>query len=317
MSADGLATRASEGGTWHLGRIAIRIVSVWGLLLLIALILAFSILLPATFPTAFTFASLANSRSIYALAALAVMIPLAANQFDLSVAGTIGLSQILAIGLQTEQGLPWWLACLVVVLIGFLVGAVNAFLVARVRIHAFIATLGTGSVLLGCLQWYTQGRQVVGRLPDAFIAIAARVPGTPVPMALVYVLVIATVLWLLFEYTPYGRYLYVIGDNPRAAALNGIPEPAYVAAAFVASGGLAALTGIVLQAQLRVGQSTVGQEFLLPPSPPHCSVPPPSSRAGSTFGERWWRSPSLPSPWPGSTRWVRPFSSNPCSTASC
>ena len=213
-----LSPRSTPARGFGVGAFVVRAVSVWGLLfLLLALIVTFSLLLPQTFPTAFTFTSLANSRSIYALAALAVMIPLAANQFDLSVAGTIGLSQILAIGLQTEQGLPWGLACLAVVAIGVLVGAINAFLVAYVRIHAFIATLGTGSVLIGVLQWYTQGRQVLGTLPDGFIAIAARVPGTPVPMALVYVIVIAFVLWLVFEYTPDGRYIYVIGDNPRAA----------------------------------------------------------------------------------------------------
>ena len=224
---------------------------------------AFSAQRPDTFPTAFTFTSLASSRSIYALAALAVMIPLAANRFDLSVAGTIGLSQIRAIGLQTQQGLPWPLACLGVLAVGLAVGLVNALLVAYVRIHAFIATLGTSSVLIGLLPWYTQGRQVVGDLPDAFV-IAARLPGTPVPMALDYVLVLATILWLVFEHTPFGRALYVIGDNPRAAALNGIPEPRYVALAFLASGAVSALAGIVLQAQLRIGQSTVGQEFLLP-----------------------------------------------------
>lgn len=243
----------------------VRLVSVWGLLLLLVLlILVFSSLLPDTFPTAFTFTSLANSRSIYALAALAVMIPLAANQFDLSVAGTIGLTQILAIGLQTQQGLPWWLACLAVLLIGGVVGAVNAFLVAKVRIHAFIATLGTGSVLLGLLQWYTEGRQVLGTLAPEFTALAARIPGTPVPMALVYVIVLAIIMWMIFEHTPFGRFLYVIGDNPRAAELNGINTQKYVAAAFVASGFVSAFTGIILQAQLRVGQSTVGQEFLLP-----------------------------------------------------
>src|ERR1700689_64085 len=99
------------------------IFSVWGLLiLLIALIVLFSVLSPNTFPTAFTFTSVANNRSIYALAALAVMIPMTANQFDLSVAGVIGISQILAIGLQTQQELPWWLTCLIVLALGAIVG---------------------------------------------------------------------------------------------------------------------------------------------------------------------------------------------------
>ena len=242
-----------------------HLVSVWGLpIVVVLLILGFSVLLPQTFPTAFTFTSLANSRSIYALAALAVMVPLIANQFDLSVAGVIGLSQILAIGLQTQQGLPWWSACLIVLAIGAVVGLINAFLVATVRIHAFIATLGTGSVLLGLLQWYTQGRQVVGTLDPAFIAFGGRLWGSPVPLAAVYVLVLAVVLWVLFDYTPFGRRLYAIGDNPRAAALNGISERMHVTAAFLMSGLIASFAGLILQAQLRIGQSTVGQEFLLP-----------------------------------------------------
>jgi len=247
------------------GNLLVRIVSVWGLLIVLVLLVAlFSALRPETFPTAFTFTSLANNRSIYALAALAVMIPMTANHFDLSVAGVIGLSQILTIGLQTQEGMPWWAACLVVLVIGGLVGLVNGWLVIRVGISSFIATLGTGSILLGALQWYTEGRQVVGAMSPTFIALASRIPGTPIPLALVYVLVLALLLWIVFEYTPIGRYLYVIGDNPRAAELNGIAEARYVTLAFVASGLVAAVAGIVLQAQLRVGQSTVGQEFLLP-----------------------------------------------------
>ena len=242
-----------------------RVVSVWGLLIvLVVLIVLFIILRPTTFPTAFTFSSLTSNRSIYALAALAVMVPMTANHFDLSVAGTIGISQILAIGLQTQQGLPWWLACVLVIALGAGVGLVNGVLVARIKINSFIATLGTGSVLLGLLQWYTEGRQVVGDLAPEFIAMSARIPGTPVPMALVYVIVLALVLWVVFEFTPVGRYLYVIGDNPRAAELNGIPETRLVTSAFVISGLIAAFAGLVLQSQLRIGQSTVGQEFLLP-----------------------------------------------------
>ncbi len=243
----------------------VRVVSTWGLLiLLVLLILLFSALKPETFPTAFTFSSLANNRSIYAMTALAVMIPMTANQFDLSVAGVLGLSQILVIGLQTQHGTPWWLACCIVLAIGAAVGLVNGLLVARVYINSFIATLGTGSVLLGILQWYTEGHQVIGRMAPIFIALAGRIGGADIPAALVYVLVIAAVLWIVFEFLPFGRFLYVLGDNPRAAELSGISASRYITWAFIASGVLSAFAGIVLQAQLRVGQSTVGQEFLLP-----------------------------------------------------
>lgn len=243
----------------------LRFLSVWHLLvLLIALLVLFTVIKPDTFPTAFTFKSMASSRSINAMMALAVMIPLACNQFDLSAASVVGISQVLANGLQTQQGLAWPVACAIVLAMGALVGLVNGLLVTRARINSFIATLGTGTLLLGINQWYTGGRQVVGQLPEGFTGLAAVVPGIGVPLPLLYALAIALLLWIVFDHRPLGRFLYVIGDNPRAAVLSGIPADRYVVLAFVASGVIAAIAGIVLQAQLRVGQSTVGQELLLP-----------------------------------------------------
>jgi ribose transport system permease protein len=78
------------------------------------------------------------------------------------------------------------------------------------------------------------------------------------------VAIIGVVLWIVFDYLPLGRYLYIIGDSPRAAELTGISATTYVTLAFVASGTIAAFAGVVLQAQLQVGQSTVGQELMLP-----------------------------------------------------
>ena len=239
--------------------------SVWNLaILLVLLIVAFSILKGDTFLTAFTFQSMVNSRSINALIALAVMIPLASNNFDLSVASILGISQVLANGLQTQQGLSWPLASALCIVLGAAVGFVNGLLVTRARINSFIATLGSGTLLLGINQWYTGGRQVVGVLPHGFTLISGRIGDTGIPVAIVYVLLIAFVLWLVFDYLPLGRYLYVIGDSPRAAELSGISATHYVTLAFIASGTLAAIAGIVLQAQLQVGQSTVGQELMLP-----------------------------------------------------
>jgi ribose transport system permease protein len=239
--------------------------SVWNLgILLVLLLLFFSVLKGNTFLTAFTFQSIANSRSINALAALAVMIPLAANNYDLSVASTLGMTQVLANGLQTQQGMHWINAIMLCLLLGLVVGLINGLLVMRARINSFIATLGTGTLLLGLNQWYTGGMQVVGVLPREFTALAGKIPHTGLPIALVYLLVIAVILWIVFDYLPLGRYLYVIGDSPRAAELTGISTAAYVTLAFVASGLIAAFAGVVLQAQLQVGQSTVGQELMLP-----------------------------------------------------
>jgi ribose transport system permease protein len=147
--------------------------------------------------------------------------------------------------------------------LGVIVGALNGLLVEVARIDSFIATLGTGTVLYALALWHTGGRQMVGELPQGFYDISTTfVFGLPITGY--YLLVITVVLWVVLEYTPVGRYLYAIGANPRAAALNGIPVRKYVIGAFMASGTMTALAGVILASKLRIGQASVGLEFLLP-----------------------------------------------------
>jgi ribose transport system permease protein len=84
------------------------------------------------------------------------------------------------------------------------------------------------------------------------------------PITGFYVIILALLMWFVYEYTPLGRYLYAIGASPKAAALNGIPVRKYVMGSFIASGLLTALAGVLLAAKLRIGQASVGLEFLLP-----------------------------------------------------
>ena len=149
-----------------------------------------------------------------------------------------------------------------VLLMGALVGLANGFLVTRIKIDSFIATLGTGTVLYGLNAWYTGGQQVLADLPRPFLDISGSLG--PLPAPALYTLVISFGLWIVFEYLPLGRYLYVLGASPRAAELNGISAKRYVTLGFVAAGTLASFAGIVLQSQLQIGQSSVGQEYLLP-----------------------------------------------------
>ena len=241
-----------------------RMVPVYGLVILMfALILIFSILLPNTFPTVLNLRAILSDKAIIAMLSLAAMIPMVAGRIDLTVGYGIVLWHILAISLQTLYGLPFLAAVAIVLVLGAIVGALNGFLVEVARIDSFIATLGTGTVLYSLALWHTGGRQMVGVLPDGFYALS----GTFVfglPITAYYVLAITIALWVILEYTPIGRYLYAIGANQRAAELNGIPTRKFVVGAFVTSGLLTALTGVLLASKLRIGQASVGLEFLLP-----------------------------------------------------
>ncbi|NKJ73673.1 ABC transporter permease [Rhizobium leguminosarum bv. viciae] len=241
-----------------------RLIPVYGLVILtVGLIVIFSILLPDTFPTLLNVRSIVSDKAIIALLSLAAMIPMASGRIDLTVGYGIVLWHILAISLQTAYGLPWPVAVVIVLALGVLTGCINGLLVEVAKIDSFIATLGTGTVLYALALWHTGGRQVVGVLPEGFYALN----GTMLfglPITGFYVLLIAVCMWIVLEYLPIGRYLYAIGANPKAAALNGIPVRKFVIGAFVTSGLIAALTGVLLASKLRIGQASVGLEYLLP-----------------------------------------------------
>ncbi len=264
IESTALEPTKSEMAGLSIGQKIGRLIPVYGLVILtVGLILLFSILLPGTFPTILNVRSIVSDKAIIALLSLAAMIPMASGRIDLTVGYGIVLWHILAISLQTSYGFPWPVAVLVVLTLGVLTGFLNGLLVEVAKIDSFIATLGTGTVLYALALWHTGGRQVVGVLPQGFYALN----GTMVfglPITGFYVLAIALCMWIVLEYLPIGRYLYAIGANPKAAALNGIPVRKFVIGAFVTSGLLAALTGVLLASKLRIGQASVGLEYLLP-----------------------------------------------------
>jgi len=235
-----------------------RLVPVYGLVILtVALAVLFSLLLPDTFPTLINLRSIISDKAIIAMLSLAVMIPMVAGKIDLTVGYGIVLWHILAISLQTKFGFPWPLAVLSVLALGGLVGLFNGVLVEIAQIDAFIATLGTGTILYAAAMWHTLGRQIVGIAPDAFYALnGADLFDLPI-----------TGYYVLGRAGGRGRglvYFYAIGANPKAAALNGVPVRRYTIYAFVASGLITAFAGVILASKLRIGQASVGLEYLLP-----------------------------------------------------
>jgi ribose transport system permease protein len=240
-----------------------RFVSLYALLLLlVAMFGLFSLLRPNTFPTTFNITQLLNQQSVLVAIALAVMAPMAANQFNLSVGFHLGLGVLFLVGLQIKSGMSWELAVVIVVVLSMVLGVINGVLVAYAEIDSFIATLGTGTILQGIGLWYTSGQQISGTLSPTFTAISGSVLGVPAPA--LGVLVVAVALWIVYEYVPFGRFLYVIGANPRAAELTGIAVKRNIVLAFALSGLLVAVAAVILAAQLQVGQPSIGPDYLLP-----------------------------------------------------
>jgi ribose transport system permease protein len=239
-------------------------IAVYGLLIVFLLVMAiFGVLRPSSFLSMTNINSILVSQSVTAMLALAEMIPLATKQFDLSVGYHLGMAQVLIIGLQVQQGMGWVETSALILVLSLVVGFVNGALVTWFKIDSFIATMGTGTMLYGLSNWYSNGEQIVGMsLPQSFTGLSSIFHGLPLPA--LYVGVISLVLWCVMERLPIGRNLYVIGANVRAAELTGINVSRHVMGAFIASGFISGIAGIVLGSLLQTGTPSVGPEYLLP-----------------------------------------------------
>ncbi|GHF58496.1 sugar ABC transporter permease [Streptomyces mashuensis] len=257
---------ASSRPPAHHHRLA-HLAGAYGLLALTGLLfLAFSLALPDTFPTLDTVSAVLSQQSIPALLALGATLPVTTGKFDLSLGYGLGLAHVLTMRLVVADGRSWPLACAAVVLGGAVAGAVNGVVVEYGRIDSFIATLGTGSVMYAFTGRLTNGARIVPGpegLPAAFTALYdSRFLGLPV--SAFYVLALTAVLWVVLERLPLGRYLYVIGAGRRTAELVGIRSRRYVVVAFAGSGLVVGVAGVLLAAQQRTGNPSVGMDYLLP-----------------------------------------------------
>lgn len=185
----------------------------------------------------------------------------AAREMDLSVGYMVGLSGIL-VPLLLISGVPLPLAMLGGIGAGILVGAVNAALVTLVGVPSLIATLATGSILYGINFLTTGGRAIYGGLPDTYLWLGqGKLLGIPVlAWAMVFFVALA---WFVMERTIFGRYIYAVGGNLKAAELSGVNGRVYRAAALVVCSVFAAFAGALLAARLGSGQPNAGERYLL------------------------------------------------------
>ncbi|MCJ8507088.1 ABC transporter permease [Rhizobium lemnae] len=184
-----------------------------------------------------------------------------AKEMDLSVGYTVGLTGIL-VPLMLISGVPLPLALLGGIAAGFAVGAANSMLVTLIGIPSLIATLATGSILYGLNFMTTGGRAIYGGLPDTYLWLGqGQLLGIPV---LAYAMVLFVLLaWFLMERTIFGRYIYAVGGNLKAAELSGVNGRFYRSAALVVCSLFAAVAGMLLAARLGSGQPNAGERYLL------------------------------------------------------
>ncbi len=180
-----------------------------------------------------------------------------AGSLDLSVAYLVSVTAVMASFIMQGEADRMVLATGVVLFIGVVVGLVNGLIITKLRVNAFIATLGVGLILRGILN--ASFNNFAGRVPPEYQALGYDGLG-PIPYSVVLLVVVVAATWYLLRYTRFGHHLYAVGGSQEVSRLSGVRSDRVVITAHILCSVAAVLTGIFLVSRLRAGAPWVGTD---------------------------------------------------------
>jgi len=196
-----------------------------------------------------------------ALMGIGMTFIIAEGGIDLSVGATLGITGILVAAL-IMGGMNIYLAIVITLVFGTIIGLINGLLITQLRMADFIATLGTLSIMRGLILLYTNGVPIYGlRFPE-FQWFAQGFIG-PIPVPILILVVLFLIFFYILQKTKLGRYTLAIGTNKDAARLVGIDINKIKIIIFSISGFLSAVAGILLTSRTEAAVPTAGQGYEL------------------------------------------------------
>ncbi len=226
-----------------------------GLLVFIVIMAAVLTFLSDRFLTVPNILNILRQASINGIISVGMMLVILTAGIDLSVGAILALAVVITADLM-QQNIPVFPAVLSGLGIGGFLGFINGWLISRIKVPPFIATLGMMSFARGLALAYTGGKPVTG-LDEGF-----RFLGTGtiahIPMPVIISFFVLLTGYILLTKTRVGTYLYALGENRNAAFFSGIATDFYTKFVYTASGILAALAGMILIARLDSAQPVIG-----------------------------------------------------------
>lgn len=248
-------TALSEGGGMNFAHIYRK----YGTILIFVGICILASILSPTFLTEANLTNVLRQVVVVSLLACGVTFIIILGHIDVSLGSVLALAGVIAASVMAMTG-SIALAVIAGLVVGAAIGLINGLVITFFRIPSFIMTLATTTVARGVALLYTGGSPISG-LGD-FKIIGQGAIG-PVPISVLILILFVIISWTLLNKTKFGRYVYAVGGNQRAALASGINPDAIVIKAFVFNGILCAVAGIILMSRINSGQPAagVGYEF--------------------------------------------------------
>lgn len=222
--------------------------------------LAISLVEPQFYSAANIIAILRQSAMVLIVACGMTMLLITA-EVDLSVGASLAFVGAVAMDVINITD-SVFLGAMAGIAFGAFVGLVNGLVVTRLKVNSLIATIGTMMILQGGVFLYTrEAVQNHHHLPS-FVDIGAGYVG-PIPIPVIIATVIFAVSYVVLRHTTLGRYLYAVGANEKTARLSGLRTQRLKMFAFVVTGALVGVAGLILSSLMNAGQPTAGRGFEL------------------------------------------------------
>lgn len=200
--------------------------------------------------------SVGRQISTNAVLALGMALVIITGGIDLSVGAVVALTGTLCVGFIND-GMPVVLAFVVCIGIGVMVGLVNGVVVAKTRMAPFIVTMATMNIARGIAYLYSGGLPLRCAQED-FAVLGTGYLG-PIPLPIIYLVVLTVIVWLLLSKSKFGTYVYALGGNREAARFSGIATAKIEIIVYTLSGFLSGFAGVVLASRMYSGQPSVQQ----------------------------------------------------------
>jgi ribose transport system permease protein len=264
MTRNGGAPKPDHPGPPASGQGVKPIFERFGILIAWVIVIAiFSAIEPSKFLSVGNMANIFGSQAVLVIVTLAMIVPLTAGDYDLSIGGVTALTSMIIAVLNGQHGWPIAAAIVVAILASLVVGLVNGLIITIFRIDSLIVTLGSQTLLSGIVLWISNSQTVSG----VSSGLVNSVVGTSllgIPLEFYYAVVITAGLWYLFEQTVYGRQLLFTGRGRDVARLSGIRVDRVRVTALMASAFISSLAGLVYVGTTGTADPSSAFSFLLP-----------------------------------------------------
>ena len=236
-----------------------KIVNAMGVWLVVIFFFAILSISTDTFLSYVNLINVIRQICVNAIVALGASYVVLGGEIDLS-AGTLTAFSGCVVALLMVAGLPIWVAILITLVIGLLIGSITGFVVTIIKIPSFIATLGMSYVILGATLLLTNSEPISG-LPEQFMVFGRGYIYDIIPVPVIILLIFFTIGAFALKYTSFGRSVISVGENSVAARLSGI-NVIKTKILILAIGGFAtSAAGIVMASRLSSGQPMAGGDI--------------------------------------------------------